>query len=298
MKKSKSSKKAKRQPLRKASPRRVSAASAVRRAGPTKNATAAGKIDFAADGMIEGIDGEPWVKLQTEKDLANWSKNDEIRYNQINRQAGKYLFFRKIFDFLNENEIRGDYLEFGCHRCRTFRMVLTEARRHNLSDMKFWAFDSFEGLPEPTTETSVSKWTSGALTTSEAAFHNIVREHGIYVDNFHTVKGFYDSSLTDERQRDMLNRGTKAALITVDCDLYESAVPVFNFIEPLLQEGTAIYMDDLLVGNKGNPNRGVARAFLEFQQRSRWQFIPHLEVGWWGRSYITVDNNAGAGVGI
>lgn len=248
--------------------------------------------------MLEGIDAEPWVKLPTGKDLSHWSKNDEIRYNQINRQAGKYLFFRKIFDFLNENEIRGDYLEFGCHRCRTFRMVLTEARRHSLSDMNFWAFDSFEGLPEPTTETSVSKWTSGALTTSEAAFRDIVRAHGIYVDNVHTVKGFYDASLTNERQRDMLERGAKAALITVDCDLYESAVPVFNFIEPLLQEGTAIYMDDLLVGNKGNPDRGVARAFLEFQQRSRWQFIPHLEVGWWGRSYITVDNNAGAGVGI
>ena len=96
----------------------------------------------------------------------------------------------------------------------------------------------------------------------------------------------------------MLDGGTRAALITVDCDLYELAVPVFNFIEPLLQEGTVLYMDDLLVGNKGNPNRGVARAFLEFQRRSRWQFIRHLEVGWWGRSYITVDNNAGAGIGI
>ena len=32
----------------------------------------------------------------------------------------------------------------------------------------------------------------------------------------------------------------KIALVNVDCDLYESAVPVFRFIEPLLQEGAVL----------------------------------------------------------
>ena len=250
--------------------------------------------DLFADGIVP-LDGEPWVKLADGKELAGWVKEDEIRYNQILRQAGKYQFFRRIFDFLNENEIRGDYLEFGCHRCRTFRMVLTEARRHDLKNMKFWAFDSFEGLPDPTTETSVSKWTAGALTTSEKAFLEIVRAHGIYIDNVRTVKGFYSDSLTPTRQRSMLDMPVKAALVTVDCDLYESAVPVFDFLDPFLQDGTVIYMDDLFVGNRGNPNRGVARAFLEFQERSRWRFLSHLEVGWWGRAYIAVSEGVRAG---
>jgi hypothetical protein len=229
---------------------------------------------------------EPWVKLASGRDLALWEKQDEIRYNQGNRQAEKYLFFRRIFDFLNENEIRGDYHEYGCHRCRTFRMALTEARRHSLDQMKFWAFDSFEGLPNPMTETSVSKWTQGALTTSEAAFRKLVRQHGIYADKVQTVKGFYSESLTFDLQQRLRSSEAKIALVTVDCDLYESAVPVFNFIEPLLQEGSVIYMDDLFVGNKGNPSRGVARAFLEFQKRSQWRFMRHLDVGWWGRTYI------------
>lgn len=240
------------------------------------------------DDMITRTSGEPWVHLATGKELARWAKEDEVRYNQGNRQAEKYLFFRRIFDFLNENEIRGDYHEYGCHRCRTFRMALTEARRHNLADMRFWAFDSFEGLPTPTTETSVSKWTTGALTTSERQFMDLVKSHGIYVDKVSTVKGFYDQSLTSELQQRMMAKENKIALVTVDCDLYESAVPVFNFIEPLLQEGSVIYMDDLFVGTKGSPARGVARAFLEFQQRSQWRFIRHMDVSWWGRSYIAV----------
>lgn len=236
--------------------------------------------------LIVRLDGEPWVKLADGRELAHWGKQDEICYNQGNRQAEKYLFFRRVFDFLHENEIRGDYHEYGCHRCRTFRMALTEARRHNLDQMKFWGFDSFEGLPTPTTETSVSKWTQGALTTSEGAFRDLVRQHDIYIDKVHTVKGYYSDSLTNDLRRRFLEQEQKIALVTVDCDLYESAVPVFNFIEPLLQDGSVIYMDDLFVGNKGNPTRGVARAFLEFQKRSTWRVRRHLDVSWWGRTYI------------
>jgi hypothetical protein len=256
------------------------------RSSPKSNRTT-GRIGNAPrDDLVVRIDGEPWIKLANGRELARWRKQDEIRYNQRNRQAEKYEFFRRVFDFLHENEIRGDYHEYGCHRCRTFRMALTEARRHNLNQMKFWAFDSFEGLPTPSTETSVSKWTQGALTTSESEFLTIVREHGIYVENVRTTKGFYSDSLTPKLQEQMLASEAKIALVTVDCDLYESAVPVFNFIEPLLQDGSVIYMDDLFVGNKGNPNRGVARAFLEFQKRSKWQVRRHLDVSWWGRTYI------------
>ena len=242
---------------------------------------------------ISKLDQEPWVRLANGVDLASWNKADEIRYNQGNRQAEKYFFFRRIFDCLTENEIRGDYHEFGCHRGRTFRMALTEARRHNLDAMKFWAYDSFEGLPDPTTETSVSKWTKGTLTTSEDQFRHLVREHGIYVDRIQTVKGYYADSLTPALRQRFADGEARAALVTVDCDLYESAVPVFDFIEPLLQDGTVIYMDDLFVGNKGNASRGVARAFLEFQMRSRFRFLRHLEVGWWGRSYIACVGGGG-----
>jgi len=237
------------------------------------------------------LDHEPWVRLADGRELAKWSKQDEIRYNQGNRQREKYLYFRRTFDFLHENEIKGDYYEFGCHRCRTFRMALTEARRHNLDDMKFWAFDSFEGLPEPTTETSVSKWTSGALTTSETTFLDLVNKHGIYTDKVKTVKGFYSDSLTEKLRDQAETKEQKIALVTVDCDLYESAVPVFEFIEPLLQAGSVIYMDDLFVGNKGNPNVGVARAFLEFQKRSKWSFSRHLDISWWGRSYVAYSGD-------
>jgi len=81
--------------------------------------------------IIEPLPREPWVSLADGKELANWSKEEEIVYNQINRQTEKYLFYRRAFDYLSGTNISGDYHEYGCHRCRTFRMAITEARLHN-----------------------------------------------------------------------------------------------------------------------------------------------------------------------
>lgn len=241
---------------------------------------------------IRPLAREPWVEIADGAALASWSAEDEIRYNQQNRQSEKLRFFRQVFDFLKENEIAGDYHEFGCHRARTFRMALTEARRKNLDDMAFWAFDSFAGLPAPETETSVGKWTQGALATSEQEFLRLVGEHGIYTDKVRTVKGLYGDSLTPALKQQFADSGRRIALANIDCDLYESAVPVFDFIEPLLQAGSVLYIDDLFVGNRGNPGRGLARAFVEYRQRSRWRFVRHLDIGWWGRSYIASDTES------
>ena len=54
----------------------------------------------------------------------------------------------------------------------------------------------------------------------------------------------------------MSKSARKIALVNIDCDLYEFAVPVFDFIDPLLQEGAVIYVDDLFAGYKGHPAQG------------------------------------------
>ena len=166
------------------------------------------------------------------------------------------------------------------------RMALTEARRHALDKMRFFAFDSFEGLPEAKTKTGVSGYFNGALSTSEEAFRQLVEDHGIYTSNVHTIKGFYQDSLTESLQSKMLADGSKIAIVCLDCDLYESSVPIFHFIEPLIQEGTVIYIDDYMVGFKGSPVTGPARSFKEFESRSRFKFVELMRVGWWGRSFV------------
>lgn len=230
--------------------------------------------------------GEPWVGLPGAKELENWQHEDEVAYNQAQRQWEKARFFRLAFDFLKENSIPGDYFEFGCHRARTFRMALTEARRRNLMDMTFWAFDSFAGLPDVAGETNIRSWTPGSLKTDEQVFLKLISEHGLFMDQVKTVAGFYDQSLTPDLSAQMKRDGVKAKMVTVDCDFYESAVPVFRFFDQFLQEGSVLYIDDYFAGYGGSPNKGVARAFAEYQQTSTYKFVEHLSIGWWGKSYI------------
>jgi len=237
--------------------------------------------------MIKRIAVEPWVHLDTAEDLNNWSEQDGIEWNQNNRQSGKYQFYIKAFDFINANKVSGDYLEFGCHRVRTFRMALTEAKHQHIQNMKFYAFDSFEGLPPNKSEIhGVDEWQPHALTTSEDDFWKIINEHGLYQDKVKAFSGFYDVSLTPELKTELLTGDRKAAVICIDCDLYESSVPVFSFIEDFLQEGTVIYIDDWFAGYKGNPNKGVSKAFREFEEKSQYKFVQFLQVPWIGNSFI------------
>jgi hypothetical protein len=197
--------------------------------------------------MIKRKEEEPWVHLDTAEDLKKWSKQDEIKWNQGHRQMEKYHFYIKAMDFIVSNQVGGDYLEFGCHRVRTFRMALTEAKHQSIENMRFLAFDSFKGLPPNKEGThGVAQWQAGELTTSEEDFWKIINEHGLYTDKVRSFSGFYDESLTPHLKKELLAEKIKAAFICVDCDLYESAVPVFHFIEEFLQEGTILYIDDCI----------------------------------------------------
>ena len=232
---------------------------------------------------------EPWFneRLTSITGENVWCKQDEIIYNQINRQNAKLNFFYQAFEFISENSIVGDYHEFGCHRCRTFRMALLESSRHFLeNEMRFFAYDSFKGLPKVETDHKFgSKWNEGSLFTSKEEFTKLITESGFKIDNIQLVEGFYNETLP-LIDKEKLYFGQKASLINIDCDLYESAVPVFNHIESLIQEGTILYIDDYFTGYKGNPLKGVSLALNEWSEVSNWKLEKYRDVGYAGRSYV------------
>lgn len=239
---------------------------------------------------IEQLWDEPWVKLADGQELRDWGKQEQVAYNQALRQGEKLRFFRMAFDYLASNGVEGDYHEYGCHRARTFRMALTESRRQRLEQMVFYAFDSFQGLPEAGGDAGVQEWAPRALATSEEDFLALVDRHGIRAGGVRTVKGFYAESLTPALQEEILGAGRRVALATIDCDLYESAVPVFSFLGPLLQPGSLLYVDDYFAGYRGSPAQGVSRAFAEFAAESPLAFARFMDVGWWGRVFVAYQD--------
>ena len=236
---------------------------------------------------IETMPYEPYVKLENAKELEGWNKECEVAYNQQRRHKIKLDFYRDAFDFIYTHKLKGDYLEFGSHMARTFRMALTEARKKNFADMNFWAFDSFEGLPDIQTNLAHNPvYGAGGLSTSKERFFQIANEHGLFLDKIRAVEGFYETSLTNELKKEMLDAGTKISFVTLDCSFYDSFVCAFNFIEDLLQEGSMIYIDDYRVTFNGSPMKGAPKAFREFAAKSKVKYEPFLDVGWFGKSFI------------
>ena len=232
---------------------------------------------------------EPWFNERLISITGNdeWTKQDEIISNQIKRQEAKHYFFYQAFEFITENSIEGDYHEFGCHRCRTFRMAMLEASKHFLEKkINFYAYDSFQGLPKVEQDHEFgSRWDEGSLSTSSEKFKSLIIESGFRLDNVKLIEGFYDESLP-KIKHEKLYSGRKASFINIDCDLYESAVPVFSHINKLVQEGTILYIDDYFAGYKGNPLKGVSKALKEWQETSNWEIERYRDVGFTGRSYI------------
>ncbi len=234
---------------------------------------------FAKD--YEGISCEFY-----KNDFANWDKQQEIEYNNNEiRQKAKYWFFQNCFDYLSANFIEGDYFEFGCHKARTFRMALSEARKKSFDFMNFYACDSFEGLPEASEIDKFPGWEKGNLKTTDDVFMRLINNHNVYADKVTLVKGYFNNSLNEELKSELKAKNRKIAVAYIDSDFYESARDVLAFLEDFIQEGTVIAFDDWNT-YKANPNKGEKKAFREFREKSKWQFEEFLSYGWMGKSFI------------
>jgi len=178
--------------------------------------------------------------------------------------------------FAVANNIVGDYLEFGVYRGGSFihayrhhrqlfeRYTLAHQARHTddpflRSKMRFFAFDSFEGLPASEQSEIPLHWRGDhAMSFSERRFLANLEAGGVDLTDVATVPGYYDISLTpDVGPRLGL---TRAAVVNVDCDLGISTVPVLEFVEDFLVDGTVLIFDDWFY-YRGHPGRGERGAF-------------------------------------
>lgn len=180
------------------------------------------------------------------------------RNNAIRREL-----FLDIAHFCHVNRpYRGYYFEFGCHSARTMRLAWDSFK--HLFEFTYVGFDSFEGLPEIKEIDRQEIWQKGNLKTAESEFRRVCETHGIPPDRLLTVAGYYDVSLTEELRNRLLPDA--AAVVYVDCDLYESTVPVLEFVSSFLVRGTIIVFDEWNAFN-ADPARGERRAFREFASR-------------------------------
>lgn len=164
--------------------------------------------------------------------------------------------------FAKMNRVDGSYLEFGAYRGSTFSYFYHLFKRYHMV-VQMYAFDSFEGLPQPSGLDSVpgygEQFSAGEFSCSVEEFVDRLAANGVPPSAYTIVQGYFNESLTPELYAISM---TKAAIVWIDCDLYESTKPVLEFVLPLLQDGTLLIFDDYYCF-KGNPRFGERRAFEE-----------------------------------
>lgn len=169
-------------------------------------------------------------------------------------------------DVATGNYIDGDYLEFGVFKGESFARAYNRFQsKKEAIQRRYFAVDSFEGLPASEEQNKPEHYTEGEYAASEDVFKNNLKKHAIDLSKVICVPGFYDQTL---------NRATKekyeiekASVVYIDVDLYESAVPVFNFLTDIVQTGTIIVIDDWF-RHLGIPTAGIQKACHEWLEKN------------------------------
>jgi len=199
---------------------------------------------------------------------------------------GAHGCIRAAASFMTWNQIPGDYFEFGVYRGESFAVAYRTiehlrakhiARGHTSPEYEEWknrppryvAFDGFGGLPPGQVKRHVD-YHEGSYSCSEAEFRANVAAAGVDLSRVVVVPGFYDESLNaGSREQHKLD---KVAVAMIDCDLYESTVPVLDFLTDMVQQGTILIFHDWF-RFKGDPNEGEQRACNEWLAKN-----PQLEL--------------------
>jgi len=194
---------------------------------------------------------------------------------------------RAAATYIAANQIEGDYLEFGVWRGYSFAPAfhaITRNRKNHFelgydtaeylswknNDPHFYAFDSFEGLPGGESEKRMADYDEGSYACSEKDFLQNLSDREVDMSKVTPIKGFYDKTCSDETKRK--HNIKKVAVVMIDCDLYESTVPVLKFLTDVVQQGTIIIFDDWF-RFQGNPQHGEQLACKEWLESN-----PHFEL--------------------
>jgi len=196
--------------------------------------------------------------------------------NELHRSEARFRALANGVEYAYGTAVPGDIAEFGTMTGRSATAIAVAMRHLNgqysaalHGTKRAWFFDSFEGLPETSSEVDrrsphvlSGAWARGTCNgLSEAEFSALM---AIYLpaQDFRVIKGWYKDTLAT------IPKDQKFALVHIDSDLYESAIDVLDtlFAAGMVSNGATIFFDDWDC-NAASPDLGERRAWREVCER-------------------------------
>jgi O-methyltransferase len=209
----------------------------------------------------------------------------------------RHSMFRNATRFVDYELVPGDIFEFGVYTGRSLALLAHyhEVNKKSIHHIDFSrrvaGFDSFEGLPSGDDH---PRWKSGMFRVNHS-FHPICKQ-GERVSPQVIYKLFekYElpppaieaGSFSEVLPKVIGSKYQAAAVVHIDCDLYESTRAVLSGIQSILQEGTILLFDDWF-NFRGSKDNGEQKAFFEFMGSQRhWSFSQYQPYATFGNSFI------------
>ncbi|NCO02867.1 MAG: hypothetical protein GW903_01600 [Alphaproteobacteria bacterium] len=170
--------------------------------------------------------------------------NARLTYLEKRVHNFRWFAVEQAADYLVGAQVEGDYCEFGVYKGETFAHM---TRYYEVfPDMRYIAFDSFEGLPAPkgidNENGYASNFHEGEFAVSQDQFLENLKSKNVPLDRVIMVKGWYDQTLNDDTANK--HNINKVSCAWIDCDFYESTVPVLKFLTKRISVGSILLFDD------------------------------------------------------
>ncbi len=203
--------------------------------------------------------GKIYKRLHLYSSFKTNSKYEHILDFFIQNDIEKALYDILHYVFKNSNN-QGDYLEFGVWEGKSFIRAYNKIKAIKNKNTRLYAFDSFEGLPEPLEEEK-KQMVKGSYCCSKDRFVHNLKKAKVNLGDVEVIEGFYENTLNKELQKRLKIKN--AGVIYIDCDLYQSTVKVLDFIVPYINTGTVIIFDDWYL-YEGRDDQGQRKAFNDW----------------------------------
>lgn len=190
-------------------------------------------------------------ELERQQPLNTSSVNDEfgqilqvVRPYTMLSEERLYALYTQAKE-LCETNIPGNFVECGVARGGSSALLAYMIKRYSRQPRRVYCFDSFEGMPEPTgvdkhdgIAAEATGWGTGTCAAPETSVMEVAAKLGA-ADVVHTVKGYFDSTVPQWRDRVGM-----IALLHVDADWYESTKVVLGNLYDRVSTNGKIQIDD------------------------------------------------------
>jgi len=199
---------------------------------------------------------------------------------------GKIEMLKKAIWHCELEKLEGSYFEFGIYEGTSlYAAVKTHQKMKSKIPRNFYGFDSFdEGFKYFDTKDNHPFFKEGDFVSS----YSKAEKRFAKFKNVKLIKGYFEETAKPELLS-VRHGNDKCSIIFIDCDLMNPAYVALDYVQPILQKGSIIILDDYFA-YLGDENLGTCGALNKFLLKfPQIKVREYADYGYGGKSFVVTN---------